>query len=531
MRRKRRGDFHVWSATIEAALSVGAIVEAGTSEDKPLVILLPERDDTYYTHQFHPMQREVYDSMEIDEETAAEYDEDDYEDTKRPGRSRKRPREPLFTLDPTQAKFLRNHHDSTSSTAMSKSHNRSSMTGTDGSLTDDATRDDGGLTPIRKAPQKWSAQEKRIFLETLEKHGRNWLMLSQAVGTKSISQIKNYFYDNKKQAGRGRGDKTLIGKLDEAGKEERREDDMVTPPPDQSDSMPETPATADQLLQEPQSSSMSRGQLSEQNYQSIHAQHPPQQMGQMHMPQHSQQLHHQQYHVGSGDMGVAHVLPPDIERSLSRSGTSTPDTMDLWSHARHHALLQQNQLSEEAARRLLQQRTQAQQHQQILSNLLPWVNSGQLSHAAANSIQDQQIQSLLQLQQQQQQQQQPGHFNHLAALGLSGLAGLANSAGIAGLGQQQQQHLHHQQQQQHQGHHHQHPQQHQHNPQHAQHHHRQNSHDAQLVLAQHLLNLQAQGGGSAADALGLLTRSLPDPNRNNGNHGGHYHGAGNSGQR
>lgn len=520
MRRKRRGDYHVWNATIEAALSVGVVVEAGTSEDKPLVFLLPERDDTYFTRNFHPMKREIFDAMEINEVIAADFDEDDNEDMKRPGRSRKRPREPLFVLDSVQAKFLKNHDSTHAHISSNKSQSRSSKdgTGTDGSVTDEAARDDGGLTPIRKAPQKWSAHEKRIFLETLEKHGRNWLMLSQAVGTKSISQIKNYFYDYKKQVGRGRGDKKSI-KEDAMGKATRREDDMVTPPPEQSESLPETPGTVDVSLKEPPSSFVNESP--EQIYQSIHAQHPQHPTHEFQQSLHSQ--HRQQnYHVGSGDLHMANAMQPEMERSLPHSGTSTPAAMNLWAQAHHHA-----QLSEEAARRLLQHH-HSQQHQQILSNLLPWVNSGQLSHSAASSLQDQQLQSLLQLQQQQQQQQPQNHYNHLAAL--SGLAGLASSAsGMAGLGQQHHHHQQHHQQQHQQQHHLHHSQQHQ--PQHSQHHHqRQNSHDAQLVLAQHLLNLQAQGGGSAADALGLLARSLPDSNRNNNSQGGSYHGAGHSGQ-
>jgi hypothetical protein len=41
MRRKRRGDYHIWDATIQAALSVGAVVEAGQSEDKTTCVPAP----------------------------------------------------------------------------------------------------------------------------------------------------------------------------------------------------------------------------------------------------------------------------------------------------------------------------------------------------------------------------------------------------------------------------------------------------------------------------------------------------------
>jgi Myb-like DNA-binding domain len=475
MRRKRRGDHNVWTSTAEAALSVGATVEAGTSEEKPLVFFLPERDDTYFTRLFHPMQREVYDAMVIDEETAADYDED-FDENSKSGTSRKRPREPLFTLDPEQSKFLKETTPPPSVKGASQS--RSSMALTDGNLTDDGTKDDGGPTPMRRAPQKWSAHEKAVFLETLEKHGRNWSMLSQAIGTKTISQIKNYFYDYKKQAGRGgRSDKKSGGNGDSDDKTVSRDDDNMTPTPDDAGSIPPTHAEAQLSHNE-----SDQGQVSDNSFHNLPLQpgqyqsHP---LRPVHGPQHIHDSHY--HHIGSGDLRMARALQQENERSIPQSGTSTPDRMDLWTQARH---LQ----NEEAARQLLLQHHSQTQQQQILSTLLPWINSG---HVGTNSLQDQQIQSYLHLQQQQQSTQNP--YNSLAALGLGGLSGYG-SAGLAGLGPQQ----HHQ-------------------PQHR--HNRQSSHEAQVALAQHLLNLHAQGNGSAADALGLLAR-LPDPNRNNNNNQG-----------
>lgn len=566
MRRKRRGEYQVWNATIEAALSVGIVIESGPSEEKPLIFLLPETDDTYFTRDFHPMKREVFDAMVIDEKLAADFNEDECDDAKKTGKARKRQREPIFVLDSMHAKFLKNHQEATTaSTSLLKSQSRSSIAGsaTDGNLTDDATRDDGALTPARRPPQKWSALEKKVFLETLEKNGRNWSMLSQAVGTKSISQIKNFFYDYKKQVGRGRGEKKL-GKEDGLTKLSNRENDMITPPPDRMSPLEETPATSDFSLHEPPLNvrDPERQLPSFPSYQSLHPilTQSQQEMQQLPIPtldqsQTSQQdqhnLHHHHYHIGSGDLLVAaNVMQMDNVNNLPHSGTSTPDAMDLWAQAHQHALAQQDQLTEEAARRLLQHHSQSQHQQQQLLSLLPWVNSGQLSHSNSNSMQDhQQIQSLLQLQHHPQQQQQAQHrqqpqnnFSHLAAMGLGGLAALTNSpANMASLGQQQlhhqhhhpPQHLHsqrlhphdhHQQHHSQQQHHHQQQQQ----QQHAHHHQRQSSHDAQLVLAQHLLNLQAQSGTSAADALSILARSLPDPNRNgNGNkQNGNFHGGG-----
>ena len=487
MRRKRRGDYNVWTLTIEAALSVGIVVQAGTSEEKPLVFLLPERDDTYNTRLFHPMKREVYDAMIVNEQSAEDY-EDEFDEDSKTDVSRKRPREPLFTLDREQSKFLKEATPPPAIKSAAPTH--PSVEASDGNVTDDGTKG-GSQTPIRKAPQKWTNLEKRMFLETLEKHGKNWAKLAEAVGTKDISQIKNYHYDYKKK-------KAAKGRADHSDKSVSREDESATPPPELSKPMEYTPVVESQVpYQETTPTEAIHARLPASNYHSLQAQHL-QQFQTLHG---QQQLHHPQYHpVGSANniqQSVAHLLhSAENDRSIPHSEASTPDRLDLWAHA--HRLQ-----TEEAARHLLlQQHSQQTQQQQILSNLLPWINSGQLSHVAASNLQDQQLQNFLQLQQQQQQQQPQNHFNHLAALGLS------NLPGMGGLGQQPQRHHHQQQQQQHHG-------------GGQQNHHRQSSHDAQLVLAQHLLSMQAQrqqgtgSSGAAVDALVLLARAPPDPGRNN----------------
>jgi len=106
MRRKRRGDYPVWDATIEAALSVGAVIEAGPNEEKPLVFHLPDHAYTYQTYNLHPMKRELLDPMVIDEESVRAFEVDQYNDEspRRPGRHRRSARDPLFVLDPEQRK-------------------------------------------------------------------------------------------------------------------------------------------------------------------------------------------------------------------------------------------------------------------------------------------------------------------------------------------------------------------------------------------------------------------------------------------
>jgi hypothetical protein len=503
MRRKRRGDYNVWTQTIEAALSVGAVVEAGTSEEKPVVFLLPERDDTYNTRLFHPMKREIYDAMTINEHVAAAGDDDCDEDAKTDA-SRKRPREPLFTLDRDQSKFLKEVAPPPAAKITVPNH--SSVEASDGNATDDGTKD-GSQTPVRKAPQKWTNTEKRMFMETLEKHGKNWAMLAEAVGTKTISQIKNYHYDYKKKAGKGRSDQN--------DKISVREEETTPPPPEPPLPVELTPIPEAQVPYNettPIEATQSRLPPSN-NYHTLQTQHL--QQYQTHPGQQLQSQYLPLGGTGSVPPSVAHLLhAAESDRSIPHSEASTPDRMDLWAaHAAHRL-----QTEEAAARHLLlQQHSQQTQQQQILSNLLPWINSGQLSNMTASNLQDHQLQNFLQLQQQQQQQQQQkNHYNHLAALGLTGLSG------IGGLGgqQSQQHHSHSHHQLHHQLHHlHQQPPP---QPQQNHHHHRQSSHDAQLVLAQHLLSLQAQqqGTGStgvAVDALGLLARALPDPSRNANN--------------
>lgn len=171
MRRKRRGDYQIWDASIQASISAGAVVTAGTSEEKPVMFSLPSSDRTYTTTMLHPLKREVLDTMEIDESTA-----DDQEDEGRSEaakwKSRKRGRDPLFSLDKEQTKFLRmaSQESMTSSRSKISAPEESKSAATDTAKHSEA--DTPITSPIRKAPQKWTASEKKVFLETLEQHGK-----------------------------------------------------------------------------------------------------------------------------------------------------------------------------------------------------------------------------------------------------------------------------------------------------------------------------------------------------------------------
>ena len=166
MRRKRKGDYQVWDASVQAAISAGAQIRAGESEEKPINFTVPSTDLTYNTHMLHPLQREVLDPMVIDEEIAAEHEDDDKghsEDTR--WKSRKRGRDPLFSLDKKQMKYLRQSSQDSMAIQTTKGKERS--------IEENCDLDSGAnvTTPMRKAPQKWTASEKKLFLSTLEEHG------------------------------------------------------------------------------------------------------------------------------------------------------------------------------------------------------------------------------------------------------------------------------------------------------------------------------------------------------------------------
>ncbi len=481
MRRKRRGEYHVWDATIQAALSVGAVVKAGTDEENPLVFSLPENDCTYNTRDLHPLKREVFDLMEVNEEEAAKFQaKQDKEAKSKSSKSKKRKVPDLFLLETEQRKYLRpDTPEQTEEKPMKKSLSKASVAESFlVSMTDEQP------SHARKSTsKKWTASEKKIFLETVEKNGRNWKVLEDAIGSKSISQIKNYYYDWKKggkEKPEKRGSKTehaIDGKIDESQIEDG---DIASPIPKRAVSA--------------QASSPLPDQPSAENREHLGLPMHLQQNSPFSQPSANIPLN---AHSLSG-LSPSFQMPgaPDIltqlrqmqlERSRSRSGTSSPElTADIWAQIQ---LLQsqQHQLSREDAFRALVQQQHHQQQQQHLSGLLPFLQQQQLQqHPHGASINDwnndQQLQSLI--------------LQNMRGLGLGGgggngalhqlaLAGLSGLPGVA------------------------------HAPQ-----------DPQQIALQHLLALQQQNHSrpesSNTDALALLARALsegrnnfPDPGNNN----------------
>lgn len=164
MRKKRRGEYHSWDATIQAALSVGAVVTAGTSESKPLVFSLPSSDKTFFTTNFHPLNQDVLDQANVDTSAVDAA-------MASPSRSRKRSVAPLFTLDAEQRKLLRTSSQDT----VFDVKEQGESDGEDEAKSSEDARDK--TTPARRAPQKWTASEKQVFLDTLEKHGKSIRLL------------------------------------------------------------------------------------------------------------------------------------------------------------------------------------------------------------------------------------------------------------------------------------------------------------------------------------------------------------------
>ena len=167
MRRKRRGEYHNWDSTIQAALASGSKVMAGTSEDKPLVFHLPEDDNTYHTSKLHPMKREILDAIDI---SLCHYDEASLDGVQ--SKKRKRQKEPWFILDTEQRKFLRQvekepvvaaKHPSDDQPKIPRTSSGSSI------ISEKCGVVEKGM--LGRKAHKWTAEDKRQFFETIEKHG------------------------------------------------------------------------------------------------------------------------------------------------------------------------------------------------------------------------------------------------------------------------------------------------------------------------------------------------------------------------
>jgi len=191
LRKKNRGNS--WEATIQATLSVGAVVTAGTSIEKPLHFSLPSDDHTFHTRHFHPMKREIFDGL-INEEMDKN-GTDSMEGKKKLSSKLKPSLVTSFSLDASQRTFLRTvSHDSGSD---EESAPPSAKFVEESNL----RKSKKPISPVPKIPPKWTKQEKAIFFDTINKHGKNLAILCNTVRTKTQAQIEKYYSDyfNKQQ--------------------------------------------------------------------------------------------------------------------------------------------------------------------------------------------------------------------------------------------------------------------------------------------------------------------------------------------
>mmetsp|Transcript_13346 Transcript_13346/g.19641 ORF Transcript_13346/g.19641 Transcript_13346/m.19641 type:complete len:1500 (+) Transcript_13346:116-4615(+) len=189
MRRKRRGDYQNWDATIEASLSCGAVVSAGTSEEKPVIFKLPAEDTTFNTFDLHPIASRILDRVDASGDHYNKKDIEEHQTNKR----RKRKRDPLFVLEKKARKYLKSSiYDA--QPKVGKEEIKSTMSRDKFEVADQST--------VKKASNKWTASEKKIFHEIIREHGTNWSMLEEALHSKNPSQIKSFYNDQKKQLGK-----------------------------------------------------------------------------------------------------------------------------------------------------------------------------------------------------------------------------------------------------------------------------------------------------------------------------------------
>ena len=240
-RKKKRGDIVSWEATIQAAISLGATVTAGLDSEKPLLFHLPSDDQTYKTRMLHPISLELF-NPSVGEIT--------YEEPSEPRpRKKKSALATTFTLEQSARKYLRGEPalygkrspsgsdlDSSSSAKLSQS---SSLV----SIQDAATSVEQKLeTSGKKGSNKWSEEEKSVFFDSLKKYGKKWTTISEVIGTKTPTQARNFYYDQKRQNGNSKGS---IKEKKEKESKKLKSEKMKEPPPIQASQ--ETQYTEEQI--------------------------------------------------------------------------------------------------------------------------------------------------------------------------------------------------------------------------------------------------------------------------------------------
>jgi hypothetical protein len=181
-RKNRRGDVVAWDSTIQACISMGAVVKAGSSPEKPLKFILPEHDLTYNTRNFHPMRLEVFQDLS----EALSYTKQLDESKAYVNKNRKRSN--WFILEAHEKNYIKQGDDD----YQSSKRNLVMLTPSaeSGNSNDEETpkhknlkvklvevvfcnQDDEKQGKFRNhKPQKWKVKEKELFFGGLEKYGK-----------------------------------------------------------------------------------------------------------------------------------------------------------------------------------------------------------------------------------------------------------------------------------------------------------------------------------------------------------------------
>ena len=194
-RKKCRGDAVPWDATIQACLSMGAVVKAGSGPERPLKFVLPESDFTYHSRNFHPMRLEVFKNLHEMVSNSKQRDD---------GKAHfsKRKRSNWFILDVHEKKYLRHgdinddHHSSKRKFQATKAPATDTNSDDGDSRYNDikskptrakTSKLDKGYSNVQRdregdekhqnddqqshKPQKWKAKEKELFFHALNKFG------------------------------------------------------------------------------------------------------------------------------------------------------------------------------------------------------------------------------------------------------------------------------------------------------------------------------------------------------------------------
>eukprot|EP00557_Chaetoceros_sp_GSL56_P008330 CAMPEP_0176505752 /NCGR_PEP_ID=MMETSP0200_2-20121128/16671_1 /TAXON_ID=947934 /ORGANISM="Chaetoceros sp., Strain GSL56" /LENGTH=1542 /DNA_ID=CAMNT_0017905345 /DNA_START=27 /DNA_END=4655 /DNA_ORIENTATION=- len=198
IRKKKRGDNVSWEATLQAAISLGAIVTAGFDAEKPLMFHLPPNDLTYTTRLLHPLKLELFDSKihELPHE----------ESSKSVIRKKRSGIATTFYLDPLERKYLCGDalwtckRSPSSSDLDSLSSVKISRPSSETNIQDiKAAKEEKPESTVRRGVSKWKKKEKSLFFELLEKYGKNWQAIADVIETKTATQARNFYYDNKRQ--------------------------------------------------------------------------------------------------------------------------------------------------------------------------------------------------------------------------------------------------------------------------------------------------------------------------------------------